>query len=67
VIEALTKKFRVADKALVVYRGHEILGVRHADGNGWSVWNSELHRWQKATPVEAKGFEGLPLTGSIDS
>ena len=66
VVETLTKRFRVADKALVVYRGDEITGVRHSDGSAWNVWNQELGRWEKASPDEARTFERLPMIGHVD-
>ena len=61
------KLFRVCDRALVVYRGLRIVGVKHHEVSPWLVWDIEHVRWGKALRSDAKDFEQLPLAGHIDN
>ena len=61
------KLLREADLALVVYRGHEIIGVKHSPVGPWLAWDRKLRCWIKALSEAAKRFELLPLAGHIDN
>ncbi len=61
------KLFRVADLALVVYRGRKIIAVKHSEVGPWLAWDLEQVRWNKAIPEDAKAFELLPLAGSVEN
>jgi len=60
------KLFRVSDRALVVYQGRSIIGVKHDAVTPWLIWNSEHLRWDKAVRSKARDFEGLPLVGHVN-
>jgi hypothetical protein len=62
---AIKKLFRLADQALVVYRGTLLIGVKHLAVSPWQVWNKNLLCWDKAPPDAARDFEHLPLAGSV--
>ncbi len=66
-MEADKKLFRVTDNALVVYRGSQIVGVKHSELGPWLVWDLEHVRWTKALPEDARAFEDLPLGGSVEN
>ncbi len=67
VMEAIKKLFRVTDLALVVYRGSQIIGVKHSGLSPWLVWDQEHVRWDKALPKDARAFELLPLAGHVEN
>ena len=67
VMEAITKLFRVTDLALVVYRGSQIIGVKHSEVGPWLVWDLGHVRWNKALPKDARAFERLPLAGYVEN
>ncbi len=66
-MEAIKKLFRVTDLALVVYRGSQIIGVKHSGLSPWLVWDQESVRWDKALPKDARAFELLPLAGHVEN
>lgn len=61
------KLFRVADRALVVYAGPKIVGVKHREVSAWLVWDRERLQWLKAPRDEAADFERLPLAGHLNN
>lgn len=60
------KLFRVSDLALVVYRGSQLIAVKHTELGPWLVWDLEHVCWGKAVPADARAFDLLPLAGSVD-
>lgn len=57
----------MSDKALVVYRGIRLIGVKHHEVSPWLLWDSEHICWEKAPSSDAKDFEHLPLAGHVDN
>ncbi len=60
---AIRKLYRVADLAVVVYDGEQIIAVKHSRLSPWLVWHSKRLQWEEALREQASGFDLLPLAG----
>lgn len=62
-MSGIRKLNRVADLAVVVYDGEQIIAVKHTRSSPWLVWDAKKRLWEEARRERASEFDLMPTAG----